>query len=187
MLGTIAMICAPALLLEGLFFHNDANNVAIGVCSAVFMAGWICSNIGMTRLGATGHNLWGRLVLRMQLVGLVLACLFGVIEATRALPANNIIFIVTDMAWPISMAWMLVVGISVLVARQLSGWQRWVPLFWGLALPTAVVLSIVTGAPLQGSLGLFFFGWLAVAALLLGYSVFSSERAPVLVAAARLN
>jgi putative copper export protein len=47
----------------------------------VFMAGWICSNIGIQRMRATGTGTWGRTVLLIQLVGLVLAFVFGFIEA----------------------------------------------------------------------------------------------------------
>jgi hypothetical protein len=47
MLGIIAMSCAPALLVEGLLLCGQENASITGIASMVFMAGWICSNIGM--------------------------------------------------------------------------------------------------------------------------------------------
>jgi hypothetical protein len=120
-LGTIAMICAPALLIEGLLLRGEEDALITGIASIVFMAGWICSNIGMWRMRATGTGRWSRAVLLVQLVGLVLAFMFGFFEATRLFGEDNIIFIVTDIAWPLSMVWMLVVGVTVLVAKQLPG------------------------------------------------------------------
>ena len=59
-LGTIAMICAPALLIEALILRGQENSVVTGIASMVFMAGWICSNMGMRRMRATGTGTWGR-------------------------------------------------------------------------------------------------------------------------------
>ena len=78
-LGAIAMICAPAML--GFLLGGGENALITGIASMVFMAGWICSNIGMQRMRATGTGTWGRTVLLIQLVGLVLAFVFGFIEA----------------------------------------------------------------------------------------------------------
>src|SRR5918994_343993 len=124
-LGAIAMICAPAML--GFLLGGEDNALITGIASMVFMAGWICSNVGMQRMRATGTGTWGRAVLLIQLVGLVLAFIFGFFEAMALLDENNIIFVVTDLAWPLSMLWMLVVGVTVIVAKRLSGWQRFVP------------------------------------------------------------
>lgn len=88
-LGTIAMICAPAMLVEGLiedFLLRGQDNAPItGVAGMVFMFGWICANIGMQRMRATGTGKWGRAVLLVQLVGLVMAFMLGFFEATRLL------------------------------------------------------------------------------------------------------
>jgi hypothetical protein len=61
--------------------RRGENALITGIASMVFMAGWICSNIGMQRMRATGTGTWGRTVLLIQLVGLVLAFVFGFIEA----------------------------------------------------------------------------------------------------------
>jgi hypothetical protein len=174
-LGMIAMICAPALLIETLWLQGRENPLVIGIASSIFMAGWICSNIGMQRMQATGTGAGGRAVLIIQLVGLVLACAFGLIEATGLFDENNIVSIVTDAAWPLSMLFMLVVGSAVLLAKRLSGWQRFVPLMCGLAFPVSIILSLVTGLGLDGPMEFVFFGLTAILWMLLGYVVRSED------------
>ena len=171
-LGTIAMICAPALLIEALILRGQENNVVTGIASMVFMAGWICSNVGMWRMRATGDGTWGGTVLIIQLVGLVLAFLFGFFEATGLLGRESLVFIVMDVAWPLSMLWMIVVGLTVIVAKRLSGWQRFVPVLCPLWLLITIILSIVFGETVGGIVG---FGYAAVLWALLGYVVVRSD------------
>ena len=173
-LGIIAMICAPALLIEGLLLRGEEDALITGIASMVFMAGWICSNIGMWRMRATGTSRWGRTVLLVQLVGLVLAFMFGFFEATGLFGKNNVIFNITDAAWPLSMLWMLVVGITVIVAKQLPDWRRFVPVLCPLWLPIAIVGSIAFGE----AAGIAGVGFAAVLWALLGYIVREGDRQP---------
>jgi hypothetical protein len=166
-LGTIAMICAPALLIEGLLVRGGENAAITGIASMIFMVGWICSNIGMQRMQATGIGGWGHAVLIIQLVGLVLAFLFGFFEATGLLGRDSVIFNVTDAAWPLSMLWMLVVGITVIAANRLSGWRRVVPLLC----PLWLLVALGGGAVLGDTGGYIGLAWSAVAWALLGYVV----------------
>ena len=92
-------------------------------------------------------------MLLIQLVGLVLAFLFGFFEATGLLGSESLVFNVTDAAWPLSMLWMIVVGVTVIAAKRLSGWQRFVPLLCPLWLPIAITLSIAFGDTLGASSG----------------------------------
>ena len=172
-LGTIAMVCAPALLVEELLRQGQENALITGIASMVFMAGWICANMGMRRMRAAGTGKWGRAVLLIQLVGLVLAFMFGFFEATGLLGRESIIFNITDAAWPLSMLWMLVVGITVIRANRLSGWQRFVPLLCPFWLLIAIVGSIALGDTAGGLLGL---GYAAVLWILLGYIVFDGRE-----------
>lgn len=172
-LGTIAMICAPALLIEELLRQGQENALITGIMSMVFMAGWICSNTGMRRMRAAGTGKWGRAVLQIQLVVLVLAFMFGLFEATGLLGRESIIFNITDAAWPLSMLWMLVVGITVIGARRLSGWQRFIPLLCSFWLPIAIAGSMAFGDTIGGFLG---FGYAAALWGLLGYIVFDGRE-----------
>jgi len=169
-LGTIAMVCAPALLIEGLLVQAQENAVITGIASMVFMAGWICSNTGMRHMRAAGTGKWGRAVLLIQLVGLVLAFMFGFFEATSLLGRESIIFNITDAAWPLSMLWMLVVGITVILAKRLPGWKRFVPVLCPFWLVLAIAGSAVFGDA-GGFLGL---GFAAVLWILLGYVVLTA-------------
>ena len=172
-LGIIAMVCAPALLVEGLLVQGQENAVITGVASMVFMAGWVGSNVGMQRMRASGTGKWGRAVLLIQLIGLVLAFMFGFFEATGLLGRESIIFNITDAAWPLSMLWMLVVGITVIRANRLSGWQRFVPVLCPFWLLIAIVGSMAFGDTVGGFLG---FGYAAVLWVLLGYIVRGGSR-----------
>lgn len=153
-LGTIAMICAPALLIEELLRQGQENALITGVTSMVFMAGWICINVSMQHMRAAGVGKWGRAVLQMQLVGLALAFMFGLFEATGLLGRESIVFNITDAAWPLSMLWMLVVGITVIRARRLSGWRCFVPVLCPFWLLIAIVGSMAFGDTAGGLLGL---------------------------------
>ena len=171
LLGTIAMICAPALLIEGLLVQGRDNDVITGVAGMVFMAGWICSNEGMRRMRAAGTGKWGRAVLLIQLIGLALAFVFGFIEATGLLGRESLVFNITDAAWPLSMLWMIVVGITVIAAKRLSGWPRFVPLLCPFWLPIAIAGDVAFGA----TGGLIGVGYAAVLWAMLGYVVVRSD------------
>ena len=174
-LGTIGMICAPALLIEGILVRGREDALITGIASMVFMAGWICSSVGMWRMRATGTGKWGRTVLLIQLVGLVLAFTFGFFEATGLLGRESVVFNITDAAWPLSMLWMIVVGVTVLLAKQLPGWRRLVPLLCPFWLPIAIFGTVAFG----DAAGLIGVGFAAVLWALLGYVVFSNTRQPV--------
>lgn len=173
-LGAIAMICAPALLVEAIVTRGESNPVVIGIASMVFMFGWICSNTVMRRMHAAGTGIWGRIVLAIQLVGITLALFFGFFEATGLLGRESIVFNITNAAWPLSMIWMfLPVGITAIVAKRLPGWRRFVPMLCGSWFPLGIVATFVLG---QGAAGVFGFGLTAVFWLLLGYVAFTSEE-----------
>jgi hypothetical protein len=175
-LGTIAMICAPALLIEALIDPIDPNPLTIGIASFVFMLGWLCTNIAMQQMQAIGTGLAAKIVLRVQMVGVTLAMIFGVIEAGQLLPDDNIIFIITDLCWPLSMLFMLVVGIMAIRANRWAGWQRFMPLICGLWLPGSMLIRIIGGEGQTMELVSTFigFGWTAVAWFVLALIVRSN-------------
>jgi hypothetical protein len=166
-LGTIAMICSPALLIEAIWTYGvgPENNVVIGIASFVFMVGWLCSNLGMQQMQAIGTGQAAKIVLRIQFVGIFLATFFGIFEATGIVSEDNILFIVADMCWPLSMIFMIVVGIMAIRAKRWAGWQRFVPLFCSLWLVVALLLGLPAQQyPIFEMLsGLIGFAWTAVA------------------------
>jgi hypothetical protein len=81
---------------------------------------------------------------------------------------STLFYHITDIAWPFSHAFMLVVGITVLVARVLPGWQRVAPLLCGLVLPLSFIAAILAG---DLALRVTFAVGTAVTFALLGWSV----------------
>jgi hypothetical protein len=184
-LGTIAIVCAPAMLAEALIPGGNEIPIVVGTASMVFMAGAFAGLVGLWRVGATGTSLWGRGILGLQLLLVSLAFLFGLFEATGLLSEENPVFILTDMAWPLSMLTWNLVSITAAVVGRLAGPRRFALLPMGLALPITIVLGIVTGGGMQGDLiGVIFFGMLAAFWALMGYVVRQSEEAPAPTTAA---
>lgn len=177
-LGTLAMVCAPALLVETLVTAGQEIPLVVGIASMIFMLGSFCGHIGLWRVAATGKGWWGRTVLGIELVLVALAFLFGLFEATGALGEQSIIWNVANAAWPLSMVFMLVVGITAAVVGRLPVPHRFVPLLCGLALPLSILFGVVTGAGMEDqSMGLVFFSMTTVFWALLGLSVRQSEPA----------
>lgn len=185
-LGTIVMVCAPAMLVEALIPSGNTMAVLVGMCSMIFMVGSFCSLVGLWRVAATGYSWWGRAVLAIELVLVSMAAVFGFFEATALLDEQNILFVATDIAWPLSMIWMLAVGITTAVVNRLSSWRRFAPLLCGLTFPASIGISLVGGFDFQSqAIGLIFFGMLAVFWALLGFAVRQTvPAAPLTVAQA---
>lgn len=54
LLSIVAMVCAPAMLLEALIPNGKENNLIVGSASLIFMIGSLCSQIALWRLGRAG-------------------------------------------------------------------------------------------------------------------------------------
>ena len=173
LLGTIGMIGAPMLFLSGLVYSLGLEGGAWAwVASALgmlYLVGWAASAAGMRRLRVAG--LLSGLVFAVQLIGLSLALIFNALEMARANP-DTLFFRVTDLAWPVSHLFMLVVGGLVLAARAWRGWRSWTPLLCGLALPAYFGARALLGGEVGG---FFLFGVLTAATFTrLGHAVRTS-------------
>lgn len=178
-LSIIAMVCAPAMLLEVLIPNGKENNLIVGTASFIFMIGSLCSQIALWRLGASGRGIWGRIAQGFQIVLVILAALFGLFEASALLSEENPLFIIADAAWPLSMLWMLVLGITIAVRGVLTSWRRFIVAICGLALPSSIILSVVSGTEMNSTLiGIFFFALLGVCWFLLGLAIWQTASAP---------
>jgi hypothetical protein len=147
LLGFCAMFGAPFLFVTYLIFGEmlDKQKTALdGLCSLLYISGWMCSVIGLWRTQVTGTNRWGRIVLAVQLLFLFLANVSNVMLLTQAGITTPLYFIL-DLFWPVSNLWMLATGITVVVAKRLQGAQRYVPLAVGLWLPITILLLVVFG------------------------------------------
>lgn len=183
-LGTIAMICAPAMLVEALIPGGNEQPIVVGTASMVFMAGAFAGLLGLWRAAATGTGWWGRGVLGLQLLLVALAFLFGLFEATGLVAEESPLFLATDLAWPLSMLTWNLVSITAAAVGRLPGWRRFALLPMGLALPITIALGAALGEGMQGDLiGLIFFGMLALFWGLMGFVVRQSEGAAAPLAA----
>ncbi len=177
LLGTLGMLGAPFLFIEGLAhgFHATGNTPLGGFLELFYLGGWVSSVVGLGMLHAAGRGKAGKIILGLQLLGLTLAAafsLFGIVLPN--LSPDNLLYQITDTAWPLSHTFMLVVGIAVLRAKRLSGWGRFAPLACGLAVPLLIGVSIIGGE----QAGVLFFGlytWLAFT--LLGHAVRTGKPA----------
>ena len=177
--GTLAMVCAPALLVETLITGGREMPLVTGIASMIFMFGSLCSHIGLWRLAATGKGWWGRAVLGIELGLVSLAFLFGLFEATGTLGEGNIIWALTDIAWPLSMVFMLVVGVTAAVVGRLPVPYRFVPLLCGLAFPLSILIDVASGAGMDGQImALTFFSMTTAFWFLLGLAVRQSQAMP---------
>jgi hypothetical protein len=172
LLGTIGMVGAPMLFLSFFVYTlgDGAGAYLASVLGMLYLIGWGASATGMRRLRVTGAGAPGKVVFVVQLIGLSLALVFNAMEIMRA-NTDTLFFRVTDLAWPASPIFMLVVGALVLMKRVWRGWRSWTPILCGLALPVFFAAHPLLG----GEVSNLIFGLLtAVTFLLLGYAVRTS-------------
>lgn len=170
------MIASPILFLMSLFygFGEIPSNYVTGIMGLIFLLGWMCSVIGIRLTRATGDTVTGKILFLIQLIGLLLAGTQQVQEIIFERPeANGLVFIIADMAWPLSMLLMLVVGVVILRAGIWRGWRKWSALLCGLALPISIAVSVASRREFGG----FLFGILTAAGfMMLGNAVRTSAR-----------
>jgi hypothetical protein len=59
--------------------------------------------------------------------------------------SDNFLFIAGDLFWPISNAFMIVTGISVIKTRKVTGWKKYIPFIAGLWFPSMLIASAISG------------------------------------------
>lgn len=176
LLGIVAMIGSPMLLIEYAMYRFQDHDTTrlIAVMSLLYVVGWICSIAGMYRLRATGRSVAGQAVLVVQFFLLVLAVLWALLYILDSTPnENSLIYQVTNLAWPLSHTFMLIVGIAAIRAAVFRGLQRFAPLVAGLAFPGAIVASMIAG---DVASGVWFGVMTALGFALLGYTIFASDQ-----------
>ena len=141
-LGVLGMLGSPFLFLSFAangFQEGDSNRLGAAL-GLLFTLGWFSSVLGLWTLRAAGDRLPGKIVLGLELVGVVLASLFQVYEFV-APGSTSLLYTITDAAWPLSMLVLLLVGIAVLRARVLQGWMRFVPILCPLWIPITIAAA----------------------------------------------
>jgi len=173
-LGLIGILCSPFLAIQlsmyGIFENYKATSLA-GVFSFIYMTGWLCSIVALYKLNSAG-NRSGRIILIIQLIFLALGEIWNV-YSIMAPGSTTTFYWVLDLFWPISNIFMFVTGLSVLLAKQLYGWKRFITLIIGLWFPiTVVIMPVIFG---HGQLTALFGGLYSVAGWsLLGLAIYQS-------------
>ena len=172
-LGWITLVTAPALLVEAARHgftlpEPDVTGVLGAVLYGLFAIGWFTAILGLRRIGATGRSGFGRALISIPLVTTVIAAGQSIMDILRVDPAS-VAYLVTDLAWPLSMVLTFLISVTVLFAGTLHGWHRWVPLFCGISLPLHVAYGAITGDGLpvwvfaaHTALGWALLGWVLV-------------------------
>lgn len=171
----LAMICAPAMLVGILLTQGSENSLITGIVSFLFMFGSLCTQLVLWQIAASGRGIWGRIAQGFQIVLVFFGMLFGIFEASQLLHDENILFVITDISWPLSMVWMLILGITIAIRGTLKGYARFAPMICGLAFPATIVLAGLTQSPMNsGFIPFVFFGMLAVFWFLMALTLRSS-------------
>ena len=176
-LGTLAMIGAPFLCIDycihGINGGGDQfqHTSLSGILSIVYISAWMCSMVGLANLKATGESKAAKVWLIIPLVTLSLANIWNSWEVIQP-GVNTFLYHLLDMFWPISNLFMFLFGIKVILAKQLQGWKRYIPLIVGLWLPFTIVLNAIAGinATVMMVSGIYS----ALSWTILGYVVYTS-------------
>lgn len=174
-LGVLALIGAPWLFIGTTIeqrMPNLSDSWFTGVWGILFISGWICAAVALKRLRATGNTPFGMIILIALLVALSVANISNVIQIAveRNKPSY---FMFLDLFWPLSNVIMLIVGTTVIVARRLKGWKRYIPFATGLWFPLAMLSAFI-----DNSLMSFLFGgfYSVVAWTLLAFVIITSRE-----------
>lgn len=176
-LGIVTMLCAPAILVEALLngfqrVEGTQANPFGPYLYLLFALGWFCGMLGLQQMRAAGKSTLSKIIVTLPLVTLPLAMLQSVLDLV-SFNDTSVIYMVTDLAWPLSMLLTLIVGVNVLFTGTLKGWQRFVPFFCGLALPTSMVLGLIFG---ETAMAMSFPLHTALGWLLLGLCVYAQPQ-----------
>jgi hypothetical protein len=169
LLGTLGMVFSSGMFLDLISDQSGSGLVQrLGAFAGLlFTIGWFSNVLGLRALEATGKRLAGKILLGVELFGVTLAALFQVFSIVTP-GAQHLLFTITDVAWPLSMLTLMIIGIVVAIRGGLRGAARFVPLLAALWLPPSIIL-MNTVDPLVGQV----YGGLhaTVAWFLLGFAI----------------
>lgn len=143
LLGLVTLVGAPAMFVEAARHGfqkvpNEDTDLVGALLYGLFSVGWLCAMLGLRRLRAAGRGKAGLALMNVVVVTVTLAVLQSLMDALKV-PTTHPLYVVTDLAWPLSMLLTLVVGVAAIFARTLPGWQRFAPFFVGVSVPVALV------------------------------------------------
>ena len=174
-LAVLALVGSPMMLVQYVWWlaaGPAAPAPESGIAQAeylLYIGGFAAAAIGLRRLRVTGHGRGAAVVTAIQAVGLALATCQPLLDLTIGRARGGAFYVATDIAWPASHVFMLVVGVAALRAGVWCGWRRWTPLACGLAFPLMAAGAALFGREAMGAVfgpaTALAFGALAVALL----------------------
>jgi hypothetical protein len=145
-IGLFALLCSPFLAID-LTVHGGFDNYSPssigGLFSFIYMTGWLLSVLALYRMHA-GVKKIARAVLVVQMIFLSLAEVSNIWLMIEP-GSSSKLYSILDLFWPVSNSFMFVTGLTIILSKQIRGWQRFVPLFVGLWLPTSISLWTLIG------------------------------------------
>ena len=173
--GLIAMLTSPFLavdtMIHGSFDSYNSTSLG-GFLNLIYMTGWLLALIFLYRVHADcSKNV--KAVFIIQFIFLFLAELWNVWTCIDP-KSNHLVFRTLDLFWPISNTFMFITGLTILLAKKVRGWQRYIPLIVGLWLPTGVVTILAFGR--SGLSATIVSIYSVVAWSLLGLSIYTSRQ-----------
>ena len=176
-LGVAGMILSPMLTFGFLFHASQPDQPSpypfwASLGGFLYLLGALASATAMRNLRVTGSGAGAKILYVVQVVGLLLAMCFDILEFAAPQLRETTVFFITDMAYPFSHLLMNVVGVAVIRAGIWRGWRRIPAFLVGLALPSFIGLSIVAG---RENAGFIFPLMVTIGFFLLGLSVFTTK------------
>ena len=138
-LGLLGMLGAPASLY--LWSPPAKTDLRANLMMSAYLIGWACSAVAMRRLRVSGRGRGAAAIFAVQILALALAFCQQPQDQLAARPLGDAFYFASDMAWPFSHVFMLVVSAAVARAGVWRGWRRWTPLACGLALPLTFAVA----------------------------------------------
>ncbi len=146
-LGAIALIGAPFLFIGYMVEESNkhlSDSWFTGMWGFIYISAWMFSIVALQKARATGESRFGRIILWVVMTTLSIANISNIYQ--WVMPDNKPwFFFYIDLCWPLSNVLMLVVGITVIAAKRLDGWRRFIPLIVGLWLPVAIGSLVILG------------------------------------------
>ena len=146
-LGISALVGAPFLcigyLVESTWSQYQDSSFT-GVWGLLYITGWMCTMIVYQRSGITGNDRFGRIIIWVILITLLLANLSNLVQLIVPTEKPGWFFYL-DLCWPLSNVLMLPLGIAVIRARKVNGWKRYWPLVTGFWFPMSILALILFG------------------------------------------
>lgn len=142
----------------------------------IFQLGLIAMLLVIRATGGAGTDRGGRFVVNTGLVFMALATLWTVIAVLAPGLVNNPAVLVLDVFWPLSMVWLIVVGVAVMRARTWPSPARYLTFVGSFVIPVHLLAELIGLTEWQSWAGPVLY--LAIAYLLLGVVVI--RRIPLL-------